>query len=72
VKTHVSAVIQTLGVTNRTEAAGLLADLSLGSRAEFAPAESGVPGFGERPVIAMLPFEDVADAPDGGWFARGL
>lgn len=53
VKTHVSAVIGTLGVSNRTEAAGMLAELELGRRASAAVPEETAPGFGERPVFAM-------------------
>jgi len=72
VKSHVSAVIESLGVSNRTEAAGLLAELELGRRVAPPPAEQLVPGFGERPVIAMLPFEELDATADFAWFARGL
>jgi adenylate cyclase len=72
VKTHVSAVIETLGVSNRTEAAGVLAELELGRRAQPVTRDEAVPGFGERPVLAMLPFEDLGESRDGDWFARGV
>lgn len=71
VKNHVSAIIESLDVSNRTEAAGLLAELELGRRAA-APAAEPVPGFGERPVIAMLPFEEIGETGEAPWFARGL
>lgn len=72
VKSHVSAVIESLGVSNRTEAAGLLAELELGRRAALPSPDAAVPGFGERPVIAMLPFEDLGTTTGSQWFARGL
>lgn len=67
VKHHVSAIIGSLGVTNRTEAVGMLAELELGRR---GAEQNPVPGFGERPVIAMLPFAELS--PDSAWFSRGL
>jgi TolB-like protein/DNA-binding CsgD family transcriptional regulator/Tfp pilus assembly protein PilF len=71
VKKHVGAVIASLEVSNRTEAVGLLAQLEVGRR--VAPAgDAGVRGFGERPVIALLPFEDLGASGDSEWFARGL
>jgi TolB-like protein/DNA-binding CsgD family transcriptional regulator/Tfp pilus assembly protein PilF len=71
VKKHVGAVIATLGVTNRTEAVGLLAQLELGRR--VAPSLGArVPGFGERPVLALLPFEDLGTTGESDWFTRGL
>ena len=71
VKKHVAAVIESLDVTNRTEAVGLLVQLELGQR--VAPAgDAGVRGFGERPVLALLPFEDLGASGDSDWFARGL
>ncbi|MGH0029942.1 MAG: LuxR C-terminal-related transcriptional regulator [Myxococcota bacterium] len=64
-KAHVSAVLKALDVTNRTEAIGLLARLGLvdgrgggGERAVSARPRS-FPGFGDRPAIAVLPFEDL-------------
>lgn len=72
VKTHVSAVIESLGVTNRTEAAGLLSELELGRRIARPSEDDAVPGFGERPVIAMLPFEEIGATDENAWFARGL
>jgi TolB-like protein/DNA-binding CsgD family transcriptional regulator/Tfp pilus assembly protein PilF len=72
VKTHVSAVIETLGAGNRTEAAGMLAELELGQRAPQIAADEAVPGFGERPALAMLPFENLGDAGESDWFTRGV
>jgi TolB-like protein/DNA-binding CsgD family transcriptional regulator/Tfp pilus assembly protein PilF len=69
VKHHVSAVIESLDATNRTEAVAALARLDLGNRlAGLTP----VPGFGERPILALLPFEDLGGRPDDAWFVRGL
>ena len=48
-------MIETLGVSNRAEAAGLLADLELGQRAPQIGAAEAVPGFGGRAARAMLP-----------------
>ena len=71
VKKHVGAVIATLGVSNRTEAVGLLVQLELGRR--VAPSGSArVQGFGERPVIALLPFKNLATTGESDWFTRGL
>jgi TolB-like protein/DNA-binding CsgD family transcriptional regulator/Tfp pilus assembly protein PilF len=71
VKKHVAAVIATLGVTNRTEAVGLLVQLELGRR--VAPsAAARVQGFGERPVLALLPFEDLGSTGESDWLTRGL
>ncbi len=72
VKTHVSALIETIGASNRTEAAGMLAELELGRRAPPVPSSEVVPGFGERPVLAMLPFQDLGDPGESDWFARGV
>lgn len=78
-KVHVSAVIEALEVTNRTEAAMALRELGLGAGepeaaeaqgdAAEAGAEAGepaaVPGFGGRPAIAVLPFQAMgAEADD--------
>jgi hypothetical protein len=65
VKRHVSAVIASLDVSNRTEAAMLLSEL----RSTTAPEEAPVPGFGGRPAIAVLPFEDLGGDPDRSSFA---
>jgi len=67
-KNHVSAVLQALDVSNRTEAVGLLDSLT---RRE-APQEGSIPGFGRRPAIAVLPFDDFGGGPDQRAFADGL
>lgn len=63
VKTHVSAILKTLEVDNRTEAAGLvnLADDALDDE------------FGARPAVAVLRFQaDGWPTEEGELFARGL
>lgn len=71
VKNHVSAVLSALDVTNRTEAVGALSSLKGQARSQEPP----VPGFGQRPAIAVLPF-DALDAAEGdaeqAYFADGL
>ena len=67
-KNHVSAVLQALDVTNRTEAVGLLEDLRGGEATE----EASVPGFGRRPTIAVLPFDDFGGGTEQRLFADGL
>ena len=54
VKSHVSAVIETLGASNRTEVAGMLAELELGQRAPQIAA-------GEEPHA-----DPVVSTPSGG------
>ena len=71
VKKHVTAVIEALDVSNRTEAAGLLAQLELGRCVAASPGQA-VAGFGERPLLAVLPFEDLRPGSDSGWLTRGL
>jgi adenylate cyclase len=67
VKAHVSAIIDALDVSNRTEAAMALRELGLhGSHESSRP----VPGFGLRPAIAVLPFDSFSAEPDA--FADGL
>jgi adenylate cyclase len=69
VKAHVAAIIEALDVSNRTEAAMVLRELGL------AAAENGsneVPGFGRRPAIAVLPFDNLSNDPDQDVFADGL
>ena len=60
VKTHVTAVLDALGVSNRTEAATSLQELKLDG---LAPGSEPVPGFGQRPSVAVLPFDD-AELPE--------
>lgn len=69
VKAHVSAIIASLDVRNRTEAALALRELGLADAEEsFRP----VPGFGRRPAIAVLPFDDLSSDPEQDAFADGL
>ncbi|HKJ25685.1 MAG TPA: LuxR C-terminal-related transcriptional regulator, partial [Myxococcota bacterium] len=68
VKVHVSSIIKALDVTNRTEAA--MALQALGARRE--DAKSGVPGFGGRPAIAVLPFDALSGDDEQDFFADGL
>jgi adenylate cyclase len=72
VKTHVAAVIEALGVTNRTEAAMALGELGLGSRRSEADDRYRVAGFGDRPSIAVLPFDDLSAGADQAHLADGL
>ncbi len=79
VKNYVSAIIEALDVTNRTEAAVALEELGLG-RASAAPAGAdeaeraafSVAGFGNRPAIAVLPFDDLSAHAEHGYLADGL
>lgn len=70
VKHHVSAVIEALDVSNRTEAATALRDLGLAR--DSATEETPVPGFGARPAIAVLPFDAFGGDPEQQVFADGL
>ena len=70
VKRHVAMLIEALGVKNRTEAATVL--LKRGAARLVASPEHTVPGFGERPAIAVLPFDNPADDPDQQYFVDGL
>ncbi|MDJ0868846.1 MAG: tetratricopeptide repeat protein [Myxococcota bacterium] len=72
VKRHVSMVIEALGVSNRTEAVSELHQLGLGSQAAAARPEDRVPGFGERPAVAVLPFDTFSATPGPDHFADGL
>jgi adenylate cyclase len=67
-KNHVSAVLQALDVANRTEAVGMLEQLGLRESRE----EAAVPGFGRRPAIAVLPFDDFGAGGEQRVFADGL
>jgi TolB-like protein/DNA-binding CsgD family transcriptional regulator/Flp pilus assembly protein TadD len=69
VKIHVSAVIDALEVTNRTEAAMVLQDFRI---EEEPDGPKGVPGFGGRPAIAVLPFDAMTPGPEQEHFADGL
>ncbi len=70
VKRHVSAVIEALDVTNRTEAANALHELGLGQSARDDGA--AVEGFGTRPAIAVLPFDDFSTDPEHRFLADGV
>jgi TolB-like protein/DNA-binding CsgD family transcriptional regulator/cytochrome c-type biogenesis protein CcmH/NrfG len=79
VKNYVSAIIEALDVTNRTEAAVALQELGL-ARASAAPqgadaaerASFSVAGFGDRPAIAVLPFDDLSAEGEHAHLADGL
>jgi adenylate cyclase len=69
-KNHVAAVIEALDVTNRTEAVNALHELGLG-RAGGGP-EQRVAGFGERPALAVLPFDNLSADPEQALLAQGI
>jgi adenylate cyclase len=69
-KNHVAAVIEALDVTNRTEAATALYELGLG-RAHGDP-EHAVAGFGDRPALAVLPFDNLSADPEKAFLADGI
>lgn len=71
VKTHVAAVIDALEVTNRTEAATALHEMGLASGGSTSP-EHRVAGFGERPAIAVLPFDDFSGDSSQAYLADGI
>ena len=65
-KNHVAAVLEALDVTNRTEAIGLVRELDAAApgAGPASEATSGVPGFGNRPALVILPFDDLGAAED--------
>jgi TolB-like protein/Flp pilus assembly protein TadD len=69
VKAHVSAIIEALDVSNRTEAAMALRELGL---ADAERSSRPVPGFGGRPAIAVLPFDNLSSDSEQAVFADGL
>lgn len=71
-KRHVGAIIEALDVTNRTEAATRLHELGLGSAGRETSEAFTVPGFGSRPAIAVLPFENLSPDPDQAFLADGV
>ncbi len=77
-KNHVSAVIEALDVTNRTEAAVALQELALGSGTPVPGRETEeerrylVPGFGGRPAIAVLPFDNLSGEVELEFLCDGL
>jgi adenylate cyclase len=66
-KIHVSAIIDALEVSNRTEAAMALQDFQTGGDRPGA-----VPGFGARPAIAVLPFDAMTPGEEQEFFCDGL
>jgi adenylate cyclase len=68
VRTHVSAVIEALEVTNRTEAAVALQELGGGAEGGSRSAVESA----RRPAIAVLPFDDLSAEPDQGYLADGI
>lgn len=68
-KNHVAAVLETLDVTNRTEAAGLLRERE--REAASGPDPEAVPGFGRRPALAVLPLDNLGP-PEDDYIADGL
>lgn len=72
-RNHVAAVLEALDVSNRTEAATALAELGVGTAdADAKLDEFTVTGFGERPAIAVLPFDNLSRDPEEDYFADGL
>jgi adenylate cyclase len=71
VKTHVAKVLDALEVSNRAEAAGALHEMGLVSR-DGADPQHHVAGFGERPAIAVLPFDNFSDDPTQEFLADGI
>jgi adenylate cyclase len=66
-KNHVAAVLEVLQVSNRTEAAGLLRELARDQTTD----ERAVPGFGNRPALAVLPLDNLGP-PEDDYIADGL
>lgn len=72
VKNHVSAVIDALDVTNRTEATTALHELGLGRSVGATGPEGRVQGFGERPAIVVLPFQNFSSDPAHDYLADAI
>jgi len=66
-KIHVSAIIEALEVSNRTEAAMVLQDFLTDG-----DGPSRVPGFGSRPALAVLPFDSMTPGEEQEFFCDGL
>ncbi|MDH3684683.1 MAG: LuxR C-terminal-related transcriptional regulator [Myxococcales bacterium] len=66
-KIHVSAIIEALEVSNRTEAAMVLQDFLADG-----DGPSRVPGFGSRPALAVLPFDSMTPGEEQEYFCDGL
>lgn len=71
-KVHVAAVIRALDVTNRTEATNRLHELGLGADQDPVESHLTVPGFGSRPAIAVLPFQNFSTDPEHEFLADGI
>jgi adenylate cyclase len=69
VRNHVSAVIESLEVTNRTEAAVALRELHTGAPGSNTRAALAV---ARRPAIAVLPFDSFSADPEQGYLADGI
>jgi TolB-like protein/Flp pilus assembly protein TadD len=65
----VAAIIEALDVSNRTEAAMVLRELGL---SEGGESPRPVPGFGSRPAIVVLPFDNLSTDAEQDGFADGL
>jgi TolB-like protein/cytochrome c-type biogenesis protein CcmH/NrfG len=63
VKAHVAAILKSLDVTNRTEAALVHQQNRSGAHLGLAP---------KPPAIAVLPFQNLSSAPDQEYFVDGL
>jgi TolB-like protein len=61
-KNHVAAVLEAMGVSNRTEAVGLLKEQA--EPTEFDTVGHAVPGFGQRPSLALLPLDNLGPPVD--------
>jgi adenylate cyclase len=68
-KNHVAAVLEALDVSNRTEAVGILRELA--AHDQDAEASHAVPGFGQRPTLALLPLDNLGP-PEDDYIADGL
>lgn len=62
-KAHVAAVLSALDVSNRTEAIGLLRERAADGT-DVEPDGSPRHGFGERPALAVLPFDSLGGERD--------
>ena len=73
VKRHVEAILQALEVSNRTEAASAYHELHGGTAAAAgADAAHRVSGFGDRPALAVLPFDSIGGDPGDAYLADAI